>query len=60
MLRLIRSAGKTLRSVVEVAPSRYSRPIEVTDRIDLELSHREEVRAQRRVALGGAYRWWGF
>ncbi|WP_333822659.1 hypothetical protein [Pinisolibacter sp.] len=55
MVRLIRVARRALRRMAE--PVRDCEQIHVTDRIDIELAAREEMRGRRRTTLGGAYRW---
>jgi hypothetical protein len=57
MVRFVRAARRQLRRIA-ASTARPAR-VEVTDRIDLELSAREEMRAGHRATLGGAYRWWG-
>jgi hypothetical protein len=59
MVRLIRAARRSLRRMAVTVAARRIRPVETTDRIDLELACREDRRSRssNRTALGGAYRW---
>ncbi len=58
MVRLVRAARRTLRRLAAAAPTRHPAPAEITDRIDIELSAREEMRARPITTLGGAFRRW--
>jgi len=60
MVRLIRAAGRKLQHLSASNEAHDARPVETTDRIDIELTAREELRPRRNTTLGGAYRWWGF
>lgn len=57
MVRLVRAARRELRRLT--TPARDPEQIHVTDRIDLELTAREEMRSRPVATLGGACRWWG-
>lgn len=59
MVRLVRVARRTLRRLA-AASARHPAQAQTTDRIDIELTAREEMRARPIATLGGAYRWWGF
>lgn len=59
MVRLVRAARRTLRRLASASAARVPTQVETTDRIDIELTAREERRVRRVSALGGAHRGWG-
>ncbi len=59
MPRIVRIARGALHRFLAASRRSHEPRIEVTDRIDLDLTFREEARAQsqRQTRLGGACRW---
>ena len=56
MVRLVRAARRTLRRMAAASAARRPAATEPTDRIDIELTAREELRSRPVATLGGACR----